>query len=48
MDNTSTSNSANDYLEQNQQYESRLIAIIAVVVMIGFASLLAYMFFGYQ
>jgi hypothetical protein len=47
MENTSTQNSATDYLKQKSKEEARLITIIAVVVMIGFVSLLAYMFFGH-
>ena len=46
MENTSTHNSANEYLQQKSKEDARLITIIAVVVMIGFVSLLAYMFFG--
>ncbi len=46
MENISTSQSPTDYLEQKQKNDARLITIIAVVVMIGFLSLLAYMFFG--
>ena len=45
MENTSTHTSS-EYLAQKSKEEARLIAIIAVVVMIGFASLLAYMFLG--
>jgi len=47
MENTSTQNSSLDYLEQKKREDARLIAIIAVVVMIGFFSLLSFMFFGY-
>ena len=46
MENTSTHNSASEYLEHKSRDEARLITIIAVVVMIGFIGLLAYMFFG--
>ncbi len=46
MGNVSTPNSPVDYLEQKRKNEERLITIIAVVVMICFAALLAYMFFG--
>lgn len=46
MENTHTQNSASEYLAQKSKQDARLITIIAVVVMIGFACLLAYMFLG--
>jgi hypothetical protein len=47
MENTSTQNSAADYLKQKSREEARIITIIAVVVLIVFVSLLAYLFFGH-
>lgn len=47
MENVTQQNSTHSLYEDNNKQESRLIAIIAVVVMIGFLSLLGYMFFGY-
>ena len=47
MDNTSTQNSSLEYLEQKKREDARLIAIIAVVVLIAFFGLLSFMFFGY-
>ena len=47
MENVSQQNSTHSLYEANKKQENRLIAIIAVVVMIGFLSLLGYMFFGY-
>ncbi len=46
MENTSTPHSSMDYLEQKKREDARLITIIAVVVMIGFLSLLSFLFFG--
>ncbi|MCB0689858.1 MAG: hypothetical protein KDC53_25130 [Saprospiraceae bacterium] len=45
MDNFSSQNSPTDYLDKAHKEEARIIATIAVVVMIGFVALLAYMFF---
>ncbi len=46
MENVSHQNSAHS-LEESRKQENRLIAIIAIVVMTGFITLLGYMFFGY-
>ncbi len=47
MENTSTQQPYNDYLEQRKKHDARIIAVIATVVLLGFFALLAYMFFGY-
>ena len=47
MDNFSSQNSPTDYLDKMHKEEARTNAVIAAIVMIGFAALLAYMFFGH-
>jgi len=45
MENVNSHNSPTNYLDQIHKEEARINAIIAVVVMLGFVALLAYMFF---
>ncbi|MCB0664835.1 MAG: hypothetical protein KDC80_03390 [Saprospiraceae bacterium] len=47
MENVSSHNSPTDYLDKMHREEARINTIIAAIVMVGFATLLAYMFFGH-
>ncbi len=47
MENVTHQESAHSNYEANKRQENNIIAVIAVIVMIGFLSLLGYMFFGY-
>ncbi len=45
MENNSTQQSANEYVAREKE-DTRLMAVIATVVLLGFFALLGYMFFG--
>ena len=47
MENVNSHNSPTNYLDQIHKEEGRINTIIAIVVMLGFVALLAYMFFGH-
>ena len=47
MENVNSQNSPTNYLDQVHKEEARINTIIAVVVMLAFIALLAYMFFGH-